>query len=207
MTTKRRKPITAAELSEQLRADPEFVARQKERERTLAERAARYRAEQATLLSELRAAGLKIQAVSDLINTSKKYEQAIPILLRHLQKPYSDVTRETIARSLAVPEAREAWPILVSEYRKAPMGISEDGFRLSAKDGLACALSVTATDEVLEELIGLAKERTHGTSRLLLLSGLRKSKNPLAKQALMELASDPDLAKEIASWRQRKWPY
>jgi hypothetical protein len=118
--------------------------------------------------------------------------------------PYSDKTREGIARSLAVPDARYAWPILVAEYRKAPMGKAEDGFPRHAKDGLACALAVTATNDVIEELIALAKDRTQGDSRLLLLRGLRRSRNPLAKQALEDLASDPDLAKEIASWRKRK---
>ncbi len=126
--------------------------------------------------------------------------------------PYSDVTRETIARSLAVPEpeVQKAWPLLIEEYRKAPMGwgIKAPGdtkeYRLGAKDGLACALSAAVTDETLPELIALAKDRTQGESRVLLLSALKKrrNKNPLAKQAIEELASDPDLEKEIASWRK-----
>ena len=175
--------MTAAELAAKLQANPEFVAGQKERERARAERVARHRAEQAPLLAELRTADLDIQAVSDLINTSAKYDKAIPILLRHLLLPYSDVTRETIARSLAVPEARHAWPTLVAEYRKAPTG-KKNGIRLGAKDGLAVALSVTATEAVMEELVALAKDRTHGSSRLLLLPALRKSKSAIAKQAL-----------------------
>ncbi len=77
-------------------------------------------------------------------------------------------------------------------------------YRLGAKDGLACALSVAVTDETLPELIALAKDRTQGESRVLLLSALKKrrNKNPLAKQAIEQLASDPDLEKEIASWRK-----
>ncbi|MBB6243673.1 hypothetical protein [Rhodanobacter sp. MP1X3] len=172
---------------------------------------ARIRIEAAGLLSELQAAGLKIQSVGDLIGMSERYEAVIPILLKHLQMPYSDAVRETIARSLAVPEpeVRNAWPILVEEYRKAPTGWGIKGpgdakeFRLGAKDGLACALSVAVTDETLADLIAIAKDRTQGESRVLLLSALRKSKNPLAKQAIEELASDPDLKKEIASWRSR----
>ncbi|CBJ41556.1 conserved protein of unknown function [Ralstonia solanacearum CFBP2957] len=66
-------------------------------------------------------------------------------------------------------------------------------------------MSVAVTDETLPELIALAKDRTQGESRVLLLSALKKrrNKNPLAKQAIEELASDPDLEKEIASWRKR----
>jgi hypothetical protein len=55
---------------------------------------------------------------------------------------------------------------------------------------------------VIDELIALAKDRSHGSSRLLLLRGLRKSRTPAAKKALEELASDPELSKEIASWRR-----
>lgn len=174
---------------------------------------ARIRVEEAPLVAELQATGLKIQSVGDLINMRERYGAAIPVLLKHLQMPYSDVVREGIARSLAVaePEVQKAWPMLVEEYRKAPMGwgiiapSDTKEFRLGAKDGLACTLSVAATDETLAELIAIAKDRTQGESRVLLLSALKKrrDKNPLAKQAIDELASDPELAKEIASWRKR----
>ena len=179
-------------------------ARQQER----VERSARLKVEEEPILLDLRAVGCNVESVWDLVNTSAKYSQAIPVLLRHLLIPYSDRTREGIARSLAVagPEVRQAWPLLVDQYRKAPMGLGiiapgdKKEYRLGVKDGLACALSVAVTDETLSELIELAKDRVHGESRVLLLSALRQSRNPLAKQALDELAGDPALAKEIASW-------
>ena len=74
--------------------------------------------------------------------------------------------------------------------------------RLGAKSGLAAALAETVTDDSIDELIVLAKDRSHGSSRLLLLRGLRRSRAPAAKKALEELASDPELSKEIASWRR-----
>jgi hypothetical protein len=178
------------------------------------ERAVRIEAEQAPLLDELQATGLNIQSVSDLINMSERYERAIPILLKHLLKPYSDVTKETIARCLAVPEpeVRKAWPLFVEEYRKAPIGWGIKGpgdtreFRLGAKDGLACALRAAVTDETLPEFIELTKDRSQGDSRILLLAVLKKrrKKNPQVAQLIEALASDPDLAKEIASWRLGK---
>jgi hypothetical protein len=133
-------------------------------------------------------------------------------LLKHLVQPYSDRTREGIARALAVPETavREAWPILVQEFRAAPTGRGlvapgdTEEFMLGAKDGLACALSVAFTDGTLEELIALIKDPKNGESRLLLLSGLRKSKNPLAQRTLTELSDDPTFKAEISSWRSRR---
>jgi hypothetical protein len=160
---------------------------------------------------ELSATGWNVDSVWNLVNTSTRYVAAIPILLKHLPLPYSDRVREGIARALAVPEpaVQEAWPMLVDEYRKTPSGWGviaigdQKEYRLGAKDGLACALSVAVTDETLPELIALANDRAHGESRLLLLSALkaRKNSNPLARQAIDKLASDPDLQKEIASWR------
>jgi len=192
--------------------DPAFRTQVEAREREREERRARLRAEQEPLLADLRRVGWNVESVWDLVNTSTRYAEAIPILLRHLLFPYSDRTREGIARALAVPEpeVRAAWPFLVEEYRKAPTGwgVIAPGdtkeYRLGAKDGLACALNVAVTDETLPELIALAKDRTQGESRLLLLRALRKSKNPTAKRAIEDLASDPDLTKEIASWRKRK---
>lgn len=214
LTTEELEKITANDLARLKLTDEEKVRLReinRARDQDRVERVARMRSEQAPLLAELKSVGLEIKSVSDLINASERYEQAVPILLKHLMMPYSDVTRETIARSLARPEAavQDAWPILVEEYRKAPMGWGIKGpgdtkeFRLAAKDGLACALSVAVTEETLSELIALAKDSALGESRVLLLSALkqRRNKNPLVKQAIEELASDPELAKEIGSWR------
>ncbi len=215
-----RETLTTAEL-ESLTADDfarlqlteDEIARMREinkvRKQERTERSARLRAEEAPILADLRALGRNLDSVWDLVNSSTKHPDAIPVLLKHLPLPYSDRIREGIARSLALvdPRVSKAWPMLVEEYRNAPegWGIIAKGetkeFRLGAKDGLACALSVSVTDETLEELIALTKDRTQGESRVLLLTALRKSKNLLAKQAIEELASDPDLKEEIASWR------
>lgn len=165
------------------------------------QRSALWKIEQEPMLADLRQVGCSLNSVWDLVNTANKYTEAIPVLLKHLVRPYSDRIREGIARSLAVREARYAWPLLVAEYRKAPMGVGEEGVKLGVKNGLACALAATATDEVMGEMVMLAKDRSHGESRLLLLSALKKSKTDVAKRALTMLASDPALAKEIASWK------
>ncbi len=186
----------------------------KARQQRILERGVRLRLEEKPILEDLHQVGWDVKSVWDLVNTRTKYTEAIPVLLKHLSFSYSDRIREGIARALAVvePEVRKAWPILVEEYHKAPMGwglIAKDDtkeYRLGTKEALAITLSVAVTDETLPELIDIAKDRTQGESRVLLLSALRKSKNPLAKQAIEDLASDPDLKKEIASWRKQKKP-
>jgi hypothetical protein len=226
MTTKRslqaRAPLTDKELwyltadqflrlklTDDEKARLRKINKEKEQERT--ERSARLRIEEEPILAELREIGLCIESVWDLVNTSFKYAEALPILLKHLSHPYSDKTKEGIARALAVPEfeVQKAWPLLFDEYCKAKAGWGPKGpddkreYKLGAKDGLACALSAAVTDETLPELILLAKDRRQGESRILLLSALRKSRNPMAKQAIEELANEPELEKEIASWREQ----
>ena len=103
--------------------------------------------------------------------------------------------REGIARALAVPEARSGWELLTRLFR-------EERDR-RAKDGLAVAIAEAADDTVVEDVIHLARDTGHGTSRVLLLSALARSRDPRAKAALSELATDPDLNREIRAIRRR----
>ena len=192
----RKPPITSAELKAKLVADPEFVARQKRRDQELTEREARFRTEEEPILADLRRVGIAAESAWDLVNTSTPYPEALPILLEHLQRPYSDVVRGGIARSLAVYDARPFWPVLVREFRKVPP--AGEGQGLGAKDGLAVALSVIATEAVMDELIALAKDRSQGSSRIFFVKPLMRSKSEAAKRAIEELSSDPQLEKEIA---------
>lgn len=213
LTTQELARLSAQELLElKLNADErarlQEINKLREQERLAS--VARVREEETPLVKELQAAGLTVQSVGDLVGTSEDYGRAVPILLKHLRVPYSDVVRSSIARALAIstPEVRRAWPVLVEEFRMAPTGVGiiapgdTKERPLGAKAGLACALSAAVTDDTLEELIELAKEPKHGESRVLLLSALRVSRNPIAAQALRELANDPDLQREIRSWQR-----
>ncbi len=197
--TKKRQPITAAELMAKLQNDPEFLAQQSERERIRKERTAARCAEEKPLLEELRELGFTLETVWDLVNTATPYPEAIPVLLKHLQMPYQDRIREGIARALAVPDAKEGWDTLIAEYRKI-----SDPNEHGAKDGLAVAISAVSDDTLIDDLLRIIKDRSHGKSRILLLGGVKKSKLPEAKHALKELENDPDLEKEIKSWRRSK---
>jgi hypothetical protein len=184
----------------------------KEKELERIDRSVRIRIEEEPVLSELREAGWNVQSVWDLVNTSTPYPEAIPVLLKHLQFPYSDVVKEGIARSLAVPEpaVQKAWPLLVNEYRKTRegWGLKSQGdtraYILGAKDGLACVLAAAVNDDTLLELIALAKDPANGASRLLLLPAFEKRrKMDSVKRAMDELVNDPVLREAITSWGKR----
>ena len=59
--------------------------------------------------------------------------EALPNLVQHLPRDYPSPVRDGIARALAVPAARFAWPVVVRMYRQEPAG--------RVKDGLAVAIS------------------------------------------------------------------
>ena len=190
-----RKKVTATELMAHLNSDPEFLARRTQAEEQRQARTAKLRKAEAPLVNELQHAGYDVDSAWDLVNSTEPYLEALPILLDHLSNPYPGPVLEGIARALAVPEARFAWPVLVNRYRE------EQDPR--AKAGMAVAIAATAEDSVLEELINLVTERSNGSSRVLLLSALERSKNPRGIATLVELQNDPDLKKEIRVILQR----
>jgi hypothetical protein len=62
---------------------------------------------------------------------------------------------------------------------------------------LAVAIAGASDDEVIGDVITLARDSRHGPSRLLLLGALERSKDPRSRAALMGLGTDPELEKEI----------
>lgn len=109
------------EASSELTADSDLIAYREAKEKEKLERWKRMDEEQKPLLDELKSVGISIDSLSSLYK-EKPYPQAIPILLKHLQLPYSDSLHEWIARSLGVKEAQYAWSILVEDYKKTQEG-------------------------------------------------------------------------------------
>jgi len=194
---KRYEKLTAEQFLRSLEADPDYRRRRSEQDEALAKLDALYRQAEAPLVSDLANLGISVESVWTLVNGPNSYDKAIPLLLDHLQRPYPDAIRDGIARALGVPAAGHlGWRILVDEYHR--VGDKES----RVKDGLAAALSGASNDSVIQELIALVKDKFNGNSRLLLLLGIKRSKRPEALQAITELADDPQLAKEIRSWRK-----
>lgn len=181
--------MSAADLMAKLDADPEFVAKRQREEEERQARVAEWRRAEAPLVEELNGAGFAVNSAWDLVNASEPYPDALPILVKHLQRPYPSRVREGIARALATSQSKFAWEVFTRLYREESA--------TDAKDRLAVAIAEAADDGVIEDVISLARDRTQGPSRLLLLRALERSKTPRAKAALIELETDPELEKEI----------
>lgn len=196
-----KKPRTAAQLLAELHGNVEFQAARGQREWQRLKKVAQLKTASKPLDDALRAiTPLVKNGVWDLVNIRKRYDDALPVLFEHLTKDYPDEILDGIARALAVPQALPYRAKLISLFRRDPP-VSK-GFRY----GLGVAIAHTTGPHNLWETIELAKDRSLGESRAPLLLAIKRSRKPEIRQVIEELSKDPDLAKEISSWKGRKSP-
>jgi hypothetical protein len=196
----RRGPKAAGELLDELESDPEWVARRDARNLEVEQGELAFRLEQRALAHDLRAVGIDAESAWDLVNRPNNYTQALPTLLDHLKRDYSDVVKEGIARALAVPEAAPFWDDLVIEFKK---GVSQNKPR--TEEGLAVSLSGIVgskkrTQKQINDALEFISDRRYGPSRLHLLVTFRRRKNELPDSLIAKLRLDPELSREIARW-------
>ena len=188
---KNQKGTSAAEIIAELNSDPAFTARQRKKEEAMQRKAAEWRKAEAPLVAELKQAGEVVESGWDLVNTTRSYPKAVPVLLKHLQLSYPDRVREGIARALAVSEAKVGWRTLVRLFVE-----DKDETGLGAKQAIGRALGAAADDDVLDDIILLLRDKRHGANRIALLDALVRSSSTRACSLLIELQDDPELSHE-----------
>lgn len=120
------------------------------------------------LSRDLRAAGLPVSDLWELVNAKTQFKAAIPVLLdwlrnvdRRVPGPDQARVREGLVRALSVPAARPAAaPALIEEFRKVS-DPSETGLGWVVGN----ALSVVADDSVFDEIAALAQDASYGKTR------------------------------------------
>jgi hypothetical protein len=193
--------ITAAELialkAERLHTDPAYRAETEAVEAERHERVQELRRAEQPIVGDLRAAGVAVQSVWDLINTAEPYPDALPILLNHLQRGgYPDRVMESLGRALAVKPAAPAWETFRELYLKAE-GPGE-------KEGLAVALAASATADHLDALIDLLNETSRGSTRIHFLRPIKRIGGQRGLQVLQSLEDDPFYGKEARALLKRQ---
>jgi len=164
---------TAEESERLLRACPEWVAmraKQDADQKALEERAL---TEQELLTADLRRAGYRVKWVWDLVNTAESYPDAIPVLLNHLRRPYSDGIKEGIVRALTVREARG---IAGSAMIEMLHETKDAGFLLRA--AVANALTVVADRANRDAINALIETETNEDVRTQLKRALKTAAKP-----------------------------
>ncbi len=140
-------------------------------------------AQEQPILADLRRVGVEVASTSDVnLHRNDLTPDAIPILLDHLSRPYDPRIRDMIARALGTPAARPIWRTLADLYVAEPEG--------QVKQGLACTVAETATDDTLDDLLALIADPRNGPDRSLLLWAKFPAR---ALGPLERLADDPDL--------------
>lgn len=142
-----------------LRDDPEYRAKVEAVEAAHRQRVQALRSAEQPIVRDLRAVGCDVASVWDLVNTSKPYHDALPVLLAHLERGgYPDRVMESLGRALAVKPAVAMWDQLKTLYLAAKNPGEEEG--------LALALAAAATRAQLEDLTDLVQDESRGPSRV-----------------------------------------
>lgn len=184
--------VKATELVAQLQRDPEYQRRfaAAEAERQAVARALR-EAEQ-PVVSDLRAVGVDVSSVWDLVNTSDPYPAALPVLLEHMERGgYPDRVMESLGRALAVKPSVAAWERLKALYL-APRSAGEE-------EGAAVALAACATSAQFDDLARLALLESRGPSRIYFVRPLLAVGAEQGRRLVASLRADETLGKEASA--------
>jgi HEAT repeats len=127
---------------------------------------------------------------SSVVPTTFDYEAAAPILVGWLPRVRDPIEKEVLARSLTgVKTARsEAARAIVTEFRNADMDAEAE------KWAYGNALATLADAEIADDLLELVRDGRHGRARQMLCDALKRTKDPRAPDALIELIDDDDIA-------------
>lgn len=142
------------------------------------------------ILADLRAAGLDIDEISDLLNEHLDYERQLPVLIDWIPRCANLRVREVLVRALAVPAARRtaAADTLLREFETAPSSAS--GYRWA----VALALTGAARPQDAEAVVRLFADRSYGTGRQELARVIARLRPPEALAVLVAALDDDDVA-------------
>lgn len=189
--------ITAGDLMAQLAADPEFQEKLQAEEAERLERLRELRLAQEPILKDLRAAGIKLDSVWDLVNTSAPYPHALPVLMTHLERGgYPERVMEGIGRALAVKPSVVFWDRLKARW----LGARDAG----EEDGAAVALAACATRAHLEDLIHFLAVEERGQSRIYFIRPILKLGGDRGREIVDGLRGDPVFGDEATALLKRR---
>ncbi len=201
----RYKKKTAAEFVAEQRANPGYVEQSRRLREETAERFMAHQAEERPVIEAIHQAGVPwVSTVWDTGGVAATHPYILEILIDHLQRQHPEKVREGIARAIAVPQARRFWDTLLTLFVSHPDGSVTN----RTKWAIGCALAASADASVVDDVIALMREPTHGANRAAFLEFLSRSPSPDAQVVFEEASRDPQLAKEVRFLkriRQRTW--
>lgn len=185
----RRSGMGAEEFAARLAANKEYQEERAAFEQQLEAKAARWRAAEEPVVGELRAVGVEVDSVWDLVNTDVPYPLALPVLIRYLEDgELPDRVLEGVGRALAVGPAIAFWDRLI------PLVLSPAS--AGQAEGSAVALAACVTAERVDDLIQIVTEEERRPEHIFFLRPILKLGGERGRDVLVSLDSDPVLAVE-----------
>ncbi|WP_062524216.1 hypothetical protein [Demequina rhizosphaerae] len=193
----KRSGISAADLMAELQNDPEYQRKVQAAEVERQARAQVLREAEQPIVADLRAAGVEVNSVWDLVNTSDPYPAALPILVEHLERGgLPERVMESLGRALAVKPAVAFWERLKTRWLCAG-GPGEE-------DGAAVALAACATKAQVDDLIGFLSVAERGQSRIYFIRPILSLGGDRGREVIEALRNDPVLGKEATALLKRR---
>jgi hypothetical protein len=186
-----------ARLKEMLRNDPEYRAKVEAVEAERQERARVLREAEQPIVADLRAAGVQVDSVWDLVNTSEPYPAALPVLIDHMERGgYPERVVESLGRALAVKPSVAFWERLKARWLDA----RDPG----EEDGAAVALAACATNAQLDDLIEFLSVEKRGQSRIYLIRPILQVGGDRGREVVEGLRKDLLLGDESSALLKRR---
>lgn len=159
--------------------------------------------EEGPILARLSKAGYAVDSLAELRHSGVRYRKAVPIMTAALSETTETKTLMELVRALSVPWAKpEATGSLVDLFRRV-----EDSTGLGLRWAVGNALDVTWDDARFDDLVGLARDRSYGRAREMVVLGLARSKRPEAGGVLIALLDDADVnGHAVKALRKLKLP-
>jgi hypothetical protein len=193
----RRSGISATDLMAELQNDPEYQRKMAAAEAERQERVRRLREAEQPIVADLRAAGVQVESVWDLVNTSEPYPAALPVLMEHLERGgYPERVMESLGRALAVKPSVAFWERLKARWLNARDSGEEDG--------AAVALAACATKNQLEDLIEFLAVEERGQSRIYFIRPILKVGGDGGREVVEGLRSDSVFGDEATALLKRR---
>lgn len=198
MTGRGKRPgVSATDLIAELQKDPEYQRKFQAAEAERQKRAQLLREAEKPIVADLRAAGIGVDSVWDLVNTSDPYPDALPVLMDHLERGgYPDRVMESVGRALAVKPSVAYWDRLKARWLAA----RDPG----EEDGTAVALAACATKSQVDDLIDFLSVARRGLSRIYFIPPILKVGGEHGREVVEALRDDPVFGKEATALLKRR---
>ncbi len=190
-----RRPRTAAELMAELEQDSGYQTFVEEVKQEKQLRQEDYQRAAEPVLAELAGAGFPVDTIGELRQRGVDYRRAVPILLHWLPTMSDRSVKLDIIHALGSKWARPAAarPLAEEFLRTVP---DHDPPGDSVRWAIGDALEVVADESVLDELLGLATDRQHGSERgfvVVALGNMARMRERVVP-VLLDLLDDDDVA-------------